>query len=151
MKKLLLIIAAAFALFTATAQRSYVSLYINMNAVDSKWVSARVSGDIPASMKDYYVETYDRLSDGELINMLANEGFTIDKIAAMGETNCVVIMSKNSSGDSGIITQSVDEQLTNAVEIARYDLQGRLVDDDCPRYTLFLINPKTVVQNPENY
>ena len=72
MKKLLLSIAAAFALFTATAQRSYVSLYINMNAVDSKWVSARVSGDIPASMKDYYAATYDRLSDGELINMLAN-------------------------------------------------------------------------------
>ena len=92
MKKLFLSIAAAFALFTATAQRSYVSLYINMNAADSKWVSARVSGDIPASMKDYYAATYDRLSDGELINMLANEGFTIDKIAATGETNCVVIM-----------------------------------------------------------
>ena len=148
MKKLLLSIAAAFTLFTATAQRSYVSLYINMNAVDSKWVSARVSGDIPASMKDYYVETYDRLSDGELINMLANEGFTIDKIAAMGETNCVVIMSKNSSGDSGIITQSVDEQVTNAVEIARYDLQGRLVDDDCPGLQIVVYSDysaKTVV------
>ena len=132
MKKILLSIAAAFALFTATAQRSYVSLYINMNAADSKWVSARVSGDIPASMKDYYAATYDRLSDGELINMLANEDFTIDKIAAMGETNCVVIMSKNSSSDSGIITKSADEQFTNAVEIARYDLQGRLVNDDSP-------------------
>ena len=131
MKKILLSVAAAFALFTATAQRSYVSLYINMNAADSKWVSARVSGDIPASMKDYYAATYDRLSDGELINMLANEGFMIDKIAAMGETNCVVIMSKNSSGDSGIITQIADEHVTNAMEIARYDLQGRLVDDDC--------------------
>ena len=59
MKKLFLSIAAAFALFTATAQRSYVSLYINMNAADSKWVSARVSGDIPASMKDYYAATYE--------------------------------------------------------------------------------------------
>ena len=148
MKKLLLSVAAAFALFTATAQRSYVSLYINMNAVDSKWVSARVSGDIPVSMKDYYVATYDRLSDGELINMLANEGFTIDKIAAMGETNCVVIMSKNSSGDSGIINQSVDEQVTNAVEIARYDLQGRLVDDDCPGLQIVVYSDysaKTVV------
>ena len=54
MKKLLLSVTAAFALFTSTAQRSYVSLYINMNAADSKWVSARVSGDIPESMKDYY-------------------------------------------------------------------------------------------------
>ena len=72
------------------------------------------------------------LSCHQLINMLANEGFTIDKIAAMGETNCVVIMSKNSSGDSSIITKSADEHSTNAVEIARYDLQGRLVDDDCP-------------------
>ena len=148
MKKLLLSVAAAFVLLTATAQRSYVSLYINMNAVDSKWVSARVSGDIPASMKDYYVATYDRLSDGELINMLANEGFTIDKIAAMGETNCIVIMSKNSSGDSGIITQNADEQVTNAVEIARYDLQGRLVDDDCPGLQIVVYSDysaKTVV------
>lgn len=148
MKKLLLSIAAAFALFTSTAQWSYVSLYINMNAADSKWVSARVSGDIPASMKDYYAATYDRLSDGELINMLANEGFTIDKIAAMGETNCVVIMSKNSSSDSGIITKSADEQVTNAVEIARYDLQGRLVDDDCPGLQIVVYSDysaKTVV------
>ena len=148
MKKFFLSIAAVFTLFMATAQRSYVSLYINMNAADSKWVSARVSGDIPASMKDYYAATYDRLSDGELINMLANEGFTIDKIAAMGETNCVVIMSKNSSGDSGIITQSVDEQVTNAVEIARYDLQGRLVDDDSPGLQIVVYSDysaKTVV------
>lgn len=148
MKKLFLSIAAAFVLFTATAQRSYVSLYINMNAADSKWVSARVSGDIPASMKDYYAATYDRLSDGELINMLANEGFTIDKIAAMGETNFVVIMSKNSSSDSGIITKSTDEQVTNAVEIARYDLQGRLVDNDCPGLQIVVYSDysaKTVV------
>ena len=148
MKKLFLSIAAAFALFTSTAQRSYVSLYINMNAADSKWVSARVSGDIPESMKDYYAATYDRLSDGELINMLANEGFTIDKIAAMGETNCVVIMSKNSSSDSGIITKSTDEQVTNAVEIARYDLQGRLVDDDSPGLQIVVYSDysaKTVV------
>ena len=148
MKKILLSVAAAFALFTATAQRSYVSLYINMNAADSKWVSARVSGDIPESMKDYYAATYDRLSDGELINMLAKEGFTIDKIAAMGETNCVVIMSKNSSSDSGIITKSADEQVTNAMEIARYDLQGRLVDDDCPCLQIIVYSDysaKTVV------
>ena len=148
MKKLFLSIAAAFALFTATAQRSYVSLYINMNAADSKWVSARVSGDIPASMKDYYAATYDRLSDGELINMLANEGFMIDKIAAMSETNCVVIMSKNSSCDSGIITKSADEQVTNAMEIARYDLQGRLVDDDSPGLQIVVYSDysaKTVV------
>ena len=148
MKKILLSVAAAFALFTATAQRSYVSLYINMNAADSKWVSARVSGDIPESMKDYYAATYDRLSDGELINMLAKEGFTIDKIAAMGETNCVVIMSKNSSSDSGIITKSADEQVTNAMEIARYDLQGRLVDDDCPGLQIVVYSDysaKTVV------
>ena len=148
MKKLFLSIVAAFALFTSTAQRSYVSLYINMNAADSKWVSARVSGDIPASMKDYYAATYDRLSDGQLINMLANEGFMIDKIAAMSETNCVVIMSKNSSGDSGIITKSADEQVTNAVEIARYDLQGRLVDDDSPGLQIVVYSDysaKTVV------
>ena len=148
MKKLFLSVAAAFALFTSTAQRSYVSLYINMNAADSKWVSARVSGDIPASMKDYYAATYDRLSDGELINMLANEGFTIDKIAAMGETNFVVIMSKNSSDGSGIITQNADEHYTNAVEIARYDLQGRLVDDDSPGLQIVVYSDysaKTVV------
>ena len=148
MKKILLSVAAAFALFTATAQRSYVSLYINMNAADSKWVSARVSGDIPESMKDYYAATYDRLSDGELINMLANEGFTIDKIAAMGETKCVGIMSKNSSSDSCIITKSADEHTTNAVESARYDLQGRLVDDDCPGLQIVVYSDysaKTVV------
>ena len=132
MKKFFLSIATALTLFTATAQRSYVSLYINMNTADSRWVSARVSGDVPESMKDYYAATYDRLSDGELINMLSAEGFIIDKIAAMGDTNCVVIMSKNFSGDSEIITQIADKHVTNAVEIARYDLQGRLVDDDCP-------------------
>ena len=148
MKKFFLSIAAVFTLFMATAQRSYVSLYINMNAADSRWVSARVSGDVPVSMKNYYAATYDKLTDGELINMLANEGFTIDKIAAMSETNCVVIMSKNSSGDSGIITQSADEHSTNAVEIARYDLQGRLVDDDCPGLQIVVYSDysaKTVV------
>ncbi len=132
MKKFILSIAAALALFTATAQRSYVSLYINMNSADSRWVSARVSGNVPVSMKDYYAATYDRLTDGDLINMLSAEGFSIDRIAAMGETNCVVIMSKNSSGDSGIITQNADEYVTDGVEIARYDLQGRLVDENCP-------------------
>lgn len=132
MKKLFLSIAAALALLTATAQRSYVSLYINMNGADSRWVSARVSGDVPASMKNYYAATYDRLTDGDLINMLSAEGFSIDRIAAMGETNCIIIMSKM-GGDSGIITQAADSNSEgNGTEIARYDLQGRLVDENCP-------------------
>lgn len=129
MKKFFLSIATILTLFTAAAQRSYVSLYINMNDASSKWVSARITGDVPLGMKEYYAATYDRLNEGQLINMLSAEGFTIDKIAAMGETNCIVIMSKNSSSDSGIITQITDEHNTDAVEIVRYNLQGNLVDE----------------------
>ena len=131
MKKFFLSVAAALALFTATAQRSYVSLYINMNNADSRWVSARVSGDVPVSMKEHYDATYDRLTDGELINMLANEGFTVDRITAMGETNAIILMSreKGSSNNIGMISESSVDR-NDVVEIARYDLQGRLVDED---------------------
>ena len=128
MRKILFALFALFA-FSAFAQRGYVSLYINMNEADSKWVSARVSGDVPASMKEYYAATYDRLTDGELINMLADEGFSIDRIAAMGDTNCIIIMSKNSNNESGIIT-NIRTGNSDATEIARYDLQGRLIDED---------------------
>ena len=121
----------AFAIYAQ--QKSYVSIYFNMNEPTSNWVSARLSGDVPVGMKNSYVATYDRLTEGEIINMIALNGYIIDKAVGIGETYSLVIMSKNASNDSGAITnvnESNDEH--DKTEMCRYNMQGYVVDAEEP-------------------
>lgn len=134
-RKLLLSIAmyVCFAFAICAQQKSYVSIYFNMNEPTSNWVSARLSGDVPVGMKNSYVATYDRLTEGEIVNMIALNGYVIDKVVGIGETYSLVIMSKNASDDLGVITninESNDEH--NKTEMCRYNMQGYTINADEP-------------------
>lgn len=103
-------------------QKSYVSVYVNLNSPDNNWVSARISGNVPSGIKTYYAATYDRLTEGEIINLLANRGYVVEKITGIGETSSLILMSYVSD-DSNVITHYYNND-TDVQEIARYNLQG---------------------------
>ena len=126
---LLSLFLSVFALSTY-AQKTYVSIYANLNDASSRWVSARVSGDKPAGVSDYYAATYDRLTEGDIINMLAEEGFVVERITGVGETHAMILMSKSSgNSDAGVVTY-VNTDDAEVTEIARYNLQGIQVNEN---------------------
>lgn len=133
-KKILVnLILTICSIFIINAQnKSYVSIYFNMNEPTSNWVSARLSGDVPVGMKNSYVATYDRLTEGEIINMIALNGYVIDKVVGIGETYSMIIMSKNISDDLGIITTIPQHTNTDKIEMYRYNMQGYIVNADEP-------------------
>lgn len=133
-RKLLLSIVmyVCFAFAIYAQQKSYVSIYFNMNEPTSNWVSARLSGDVPVGMKNSYVATYDRLTEGEIINMIAMNGYVIDNVVGIGETYSLVIMSKNVSGDLGVITNINKSNDEHKTEMCRYNMQGYVVNADEP-------------------
>ena len=136
-KNLISLILIICSIFIINAQnKSYVSIYFNMYEPKSNWVKARLSGDVPVGMKNSYDETYDKLTEGEIINMIALNGYVIDKVVGIGETYSLVIMSKNVSNDLGVITnitninENNDEH--NKTEMCRYNMQGYPVNAEEP-------------------
>ena len=129
MKRILLLLMLGVMFVAGNAKKQYVSLYINLNEASNKWVSARVSGDKPAGVKDFYTASYDQLTEGELINMLVAEGYVIENIVGVGSTHTLILMTHDSSSDS--MVKSIDAD-GDAYEVARYNLQGIKVSEDTP-------------------
>ena len=129
MRKILFVLLSLFALSTY-AQKTYVSIYANLNDASSRWVSARVSGSKPVGVSDYYAATYDRLTEGDIINMLAEEGFVVERITGVGDTHAMILMSKSAeNSDAGVVTY-VNSDDAEVTEIARYNLQGIQVNEN---------------------
>lgn len=133
-KKILVsLILTICSIFIINAQnKSYVSIYFNMNEPTSNWVTARLSGNVPVGMKNSYIATYDRLTEGEIINMIALNGYVIDKVVGIGETYSMIIMSKNISDNLDIITTIPQHTNTDKIEMCRYNMQGYIVNADEP-------------------
>ena len=64
------------------------------------------------------------------MNMLAEEGFVVERITGVGETHAMILMSKSSgNSDAGVVTYVNDDD-TEVTEIARYNLQGIQVNEN---------------------
>ena len=141
MKKILFTALAALAMLTCYAQKSYVTISVDLDIPTNNWVHARLGGDVPDGINKVFNKSFDRLNEGQIINMLAAEGYTVEIITGIGDvvgTNqsnsvhtALILMSKPSSGndDSGISPNIISNNSAEAHEVARYNLQGIKVDE----------------------
>lgn len=128
MRRFLFSFCLLMASFSVYAQKSY----INVAAVDL-WDEYGVgqyitlSGDIPSDMKKYYGQR-DRISIGDLLNMLSAKGFEVEFMSSLNsgtgsDRGVNYLLSKKSSNPySSVRSVQIDDE--DVTEIARYNLQG---------------------------
>ncbi len=142
MKKIILLACAVLAIATGYAQKSYVTIYVDLDIPSNSWVLARIGGDVPEGIRSSYNKSYDRLNEGQIINMLAAEGFQVESITGIGDGvgsnqsnnvhTALILMSKpvSNNDDSGITQNVIGNDGGEAREVARYNLQGIPVNKD---------------------
>lgn len=134
-RKISLLVFLVGMFFTAFAQKQYVTV----TASDMYWSrqSIYLTGDIPSGINSYYESSghYDEFNlecptVGKLLNLLAKDGFTVEQMANTGGSNIVTyLLSKNSApSENGIEVINNDD--SEAVEVARYNLQGIPVNEN---------------------
>lgn len=136
MKTILFSLLLLFAGVCAYAQKSYVTVYCtqdNSNAIV-------LSGDIPQSMKNYYLPyEFDEYNGyycvGEVLNLLAANGFSVEQMNTSHNKDQMVVTTYLLSrplGDSSpdAVAQPKANDGTKVREVARYNLQGQTVGKD---------------------
>lgn len=79
---------------TAFAQKQYINM-VSFSSLDGNICWVRLNGDLPNNIKEEYDKTDDNTSIGELLNLLLDNGFSVEQM------NTDVY--KNSSGHSRIL------------------------------------------------
>lgn len=126
MKKLIVLLALALAVVnTATAQKSYVNVVAD-HIYSSIYQEIYLTGDVPAGIKTHY-DSYgsEAMTVGKVLNLLAKEGFVVDKMSCSAEGE-VIVLSRVALYPDAIERVTADDG--EAVEVARYNLQGVPVD-----------------------
>ncbi len=120
--------------FCANAQKKYVTFYVS----PSDGYEVVLSGAIPSTMKSTYLPSDyggNKWKDciGDLLNILAGDGFTLEQMNTSATTNAgnvifrtFYLFSKYSSdSDSSDATPKLRANTDSEVtEVARYNLQG---------------------------
>ena len=140
----------------AFAQKSYVTVYCaqdNTNAIV-------LSGDIPQSMKNYYLPyEFDEYNGyyciGQVLNLLAGNGFSVEQMNTTHNKDQVVVttylLSKplgNPNPDAVSHPKAKDDSKVH--EVARYNLQGQPVSKDEKGVQIVVYSnytTKTVIEN----
>ncbi len=128
MKKLIVLLALALAVVhTASAQRSYVNV-VAKNIYSSVYQELFLTGELPAGVKSHY-DGYgsEAMTVGQVLNLLSKEGFLVDQMSCTTEGE-VIVLSRIALYPGAIERVTADDQ--EAVEVARYNLQGVPVDKD---------------------
>lgn len=125
MRKLLLLLAAVALPFAAFAQKKYVNVVAS--GLTDRFQSITLSGDIPTGMKTFYDSYTDQNTLGNVVNQLVSLGYVVEKMScAYGEKSLeVILLSKAEQPDlTAIRGNTMEEKEDEAVEVARYNLQG---------------------------
>ncbi len=125
MRKLLLLLAAVALPFAAFAQKKYVNVVAS--GLTDRFQSITLSGDIPTGMKSFYDSYTDQNTLGNVVNQLVSLGYVVEKMScAYGEKSLeVILLSKAAQPDlTAIRDNTMEEKEDEAVEVARYNLQG---------------------------
>lgn len=129
MKKIILCLIALLALAgSAMAQKSYVNVVAD-HIYSSIYQEIYLTGDVPAGIKTHY-DSYgtNAMTVGVLLNLLAQEGFSIEQMSCSAEGE-VIILSRTTVPEQDHVQHiTVDEQ--DVHEVARYNLQGLPVNED---------------------
>ena len=127
MKKLIVLLVLALAVgLTAVAQRSYVNVVAD-HIYSSIYQEIYLTGDVPTGIKTHY-DSYgsEAMTVGKVLNLLAQEGFVVDKMSCSAEGE-VIVLSRVAL-DPDAVERIVADDGQEAVEVARYNLQGVPVD-----------------------
>ena len=129
MKKLFISLAMMLAIVgTAWGQKSYVNVVAD-HIYSSIYQEIYLTGDVPVGIKTHY-DSYgsEAMTVGKVLNLLANEGFTIEQMSCSAEGE-VIILSRPTTPESDQVERiTADDQ--DVHEVARYNLQGLPVDKD---------------------
>lgn len=112
----------------AWGQKSYVNVVAD-HIYSSIYQEIYLTGDVPVGIKTHY-DSYgsEAMTVGKVLNLLAEEGFSIEQMSCAAEGE-VIILSRPSSNEPDQVPRIIaDDQ--DAVEVARYNLQGLPVDKD---------------------
>ena len=128
MKKLIIILLLMTFGINVYSQKSYVNIYAYGNGSIIPKVF-RLSGDIPSSLKEQYVEN--EINIGYLLNELSKNGYEVEFVSAIGEASghtgvysgVVYLLSKITSASKHIQLEKLDDD-SEVYEVARYNLQG---------------------------
>jgi len=127
-KRIILCIAALLGIVNmAMAQKSYINVVAD-HIYSSIYQELYLTGDVPAGIKTHYDNYGSAMTVGNLLNLLAKEGFTVEQISCSVEGE-VILLSKPSLPEQDCIEHiSIDDQ--DVIEVARFNLQGLPVDKD---------------------
>lgn len=136
MKKALLLMCAIVAL-SAAAQKSFITIFArNLN---SSYQELRLNGKLPDGIKNAYYVMYDEMNLADIMTKLSEKGYAFEQMTTAASPSTadtyssgtvMVIMSKPTGSNPGAIeTITTDDE---AVEVARYNLQGQPITENTP-------------------
>ena len=98
------------------------------NIYSSVYQELFLTGELPAGVKSHY-DGYgsEAMTVGQVLNLLSKEGFLVDQMSCTTEGE-VIVLSRIALYPGAIERVTADDQ--EAVEVARYNLQGVPVDKD---------------------
>ena len=110
-------------------QKSYVNVVAD-HIYSSIYQEIYLTGDVPVGIKTHY-DSYgsEAMTVGKVLNLLAQEGFVVDQMSCSAECEVILLSRIDLTPDPESIPRvTLDDQ--EAVEVARYNLQGLPVSED---------------------
>ena len=111
----------------AWGQKSYVNVVAD-HIYSSIYQEIYLTGDVPVGIKTHY-DSYgsEAMTVGKVLNLLAKEGFVVEQMSCSAECE-VILLSRIALDPEAVPHVIADDQ--EAVEVARYNLQGLPVNED---------------------
>ena len=111
----------------AWSQKSYVNVVAD-HIYSSIYQEIYLTGDVPVGIKTHY-DSYgsEAMTVGKVLNLLAKEGFVVEQMSCSAECE-VILLSRLALDPEAVPHVTADDQ--EAVEVARYNLQGLPVNED---------------------
>ena len=111
----------------AWGQKSYVNVVAD-HIYSSIYQEIYLTGDVPVGIKTHY-DSYgsEAMTVGKVLNLLAKEGFVVEQMSCSAECE-VILLSRLALDPEAVPHVIADDQ--EAVEVARYNLQGLPVSED---------------------
>jgi hypothetical protein len=130
MKRLFISLAMVLATIgMAWSQKSYVNVVAD-HIYSSIYQEIYLTGDVPMGIKTHY-DSYgsEAMTVGKVLNLLAKEGFVVDQMSCSAECEVVLLSRVSLYPDPDSVERIIDDS-QEAVEVARYNLQGLPVSKD---------------------
>ena len=128
MKRILICMVALLGCVAAAwGQKSYVNVVAD-HIYSSIYQEIYLTGDVPVGIKTHY-DSYgsEAMTVGKVLNLLAKEGFVVEQMSCSAECE-VILLSRLVLDPEAVPHVTADDQ--EAVEVARYNLQGLPVNED---------------------